>query len=398
MTTWLAVLAVMAAAPKAAPKEPLVDALDFDNGTVLIEDSGSFGTGVGSWSAWRLADGDPSVGWCSPNGTLTGTFVWQLDATWRLDTLVLSNESSEEESYPGVSAKGVELWLKPEGGAFTKVGTYTVPKGKKATFPLKGVLAKQVKLVVTGNWGHADYTELAEVDLLGARTTAVSNKRFAGLYDSSYGIMKLEQDGDGLYGCYGQRAYLFGTVSGPTARLTWLEEDEAGAVIREGAVTFAEKGDGKLWGIWFENGALAGVWEAEQGTTPADCTPRKTGRVGRSLKTSGRVVLYGIRFATNSDVPLPESTPTLEELAAALKASPSTKVLIEGHTDSTNTDAYNLELSERRAKAVVGWLTKQGVEASRLSSKGFGKAKPVAENATAQGRSLNRRVEVSVVK
>ena len=46
----------------------------------------------------------------------------------------------------------------------------------------------------------------------------------------------------------------------------------------------------------------------------------------------------------------------------------------------------------------MGWLTKQGVEAGRLSSKGFGKAKPVAENATAQGRSLNRRVEVSVVK
>lgn len=398
MTTWLAVLAVMAAAPKTVPKEPLVDALDFDNGTLLIEESGSYGTGVGSWSAWRLADGDPAIGWCSPSGTLTGTFVWQLDATWRLDTLMLSNESSQEDGYPGISAKGVELWLKPEGGAFTKVGAYTVPKGKKVTFPLKGVLAKQVKLVITGNWGHAEYTELAEVDLLGARTTPSANKRFGGLYDSSYGVMKLEQDGDVLYGCYGHSAYLFGTVSGPTARLTWLEENEEGAVAREGAVTFAAKDDGNLWGIWFESGALAGVWEGEKGTATPDCTPRKTGRVDRSLKTSGRVVLYGIRFATNSDVPLPESTPTLEELAAALKASPSTKVLIEGHTDATNTDAYNVELSERRAKAVVGWLTKQGVDAGRLSSKGFGKAKPVADNATAQGRSLNRRVEVSVVK
>ena len=104
-------------------------------------------------------------------------------------------------------------------------------------------------------------------------------------------------------------------------------------------MTFAVKDDGSLWGIWFLSGELAGAWEAAKGTTTPDCTPRKTGRVGLFLKTSGRVVLYGIRFATNSDVPLPESTPTLEELAAALKASPSTKVLIEGHTDSSNTDA-----------------------------------------------------------
>ncbi|MBL8917531.1 MAG: OmpA family protein [Myxococcaceae bacterium] len=62
-----------------------------------------------------------------------------------------------------------------------------------------------------------------------------------------------------------------------------------------------------------------------------------------------------------------------------------------------NTDAYNLDLSERRAKAVVDALTKRGIDRARLASKGFGKSKPVADNATAQGRSLNRRVEVSVV-
>lgn len=392
--TWLSLVAtVMAATPKAAP----MDALDFDNGTLLVEESGSYGTGVGSWSAWRLADGDPAVGWCSPRGTLTGSFTWQLDATWRLDTLVLSNEGNEEATYAGISAKGVELWLKPQGGEFQRVGSFTVPKGKKATFPLKGSLAKEVKLVVTGNWGHAEYVEIAEVDLLGARTTPPEGKRFAGLYDSHYGVVRLEQEGDLLYGCYGRSAYLYGTVSGPTARLSWLEEDEQGALAREGAVTFAVKDGGDLWGVWFENGTLFGVWEAQKGSTPANCTPRKAGRLDRALKTSGRVVLYGIRFASNSDVPLPESTPTLEELAASLKGS-QTRVLIEGHTDSTNTDVYNLDLSERRAKAVVGWLTKQGIDPARLSSRGFGRTKPVADNATAQGRSLNRRVEVSVVK
>lgn len=110
------------------------------------------------------------------------------------------------------------------------------------------------------------------------------------------------------------------------------------------------------------------------------------------------MVLYGIRFDVNADVPLPESKPALDELAAALKEDAKVKVLIEGHTDSTNTDAYNLDLSQRRAKSVVDWLAKNGIDAGRLEAKGFGKAKPVADNATAQGRALNRRVEVSVRK
>jgi outer membrane protein OmpA-like peptidoglycan-associated protein len=141
-----------------------------------------------------------------------------------------------------------------------------------------------------------------------------------------------------------------------------------------------------------------GLWEGSKGTEAPKCTPRKSGAVERALVKDGRVVLFGIRFASNSDGPLPESVPAMDELAATLKANPSMKVLLEGHTDSTNTAAYNLDLSARRAKAVLSYLVKQGLDAGRLSSKGFGLEKPIASNATAQGRSLNRRVEVSVVK
>jgi OOP family OmpA-OmpF porin len=74
----------------------------------------------------------------------------------------------------------------------------------------------------------------------------------------------------------------------------------------------------------------------------------------------------------------------------------SLKLLVEGHTDSTNTDAYNQDLSERRARAVVDWLVAKGVQTRKLKSKGFGRMKPVASNDTAQGRALNRRVELSV--
>jgi outer membrane protein OmpA-like peptidoglycan-associated protein len=88
----------------------------------------------------------------------------------------------------------------------------------------------------------------------------------------------------------------------------------------------------------------------------------------------------------------------LEEVLAVMKDKPGMKLRVEGYTDSTNTDAYNLDLSKRRAAAVVAWLAGKGIAVGRLSAEGFGKAKPVADNTTPQGRALNRRVEISVVK
>jgi outer membrane protein OmpA-like peptidoglycan-associated protein len=74
------------------------------------------------------------------------------------------------------------------------------------------------------------------------------------------------------------------------------------------------------------------------------------------------------------------------------------RVVIEGHTDATASDAYNLDLSTRRARSVVAWLVKGGIPAARLEARGYGRSRPLADNATAQGRALNRRVEVSAVK
>ena len=69
---------------------------------------------------------------------------------------------------------------------------------------------------------------------------------------------------------------------------------------------------------------------------------------------------------------------------------------IEGHTDATGSAEYNLDLSQRRASAVLQWMQLQGVEATRLQAMGFGMQKPVADNATQEGRSKNRRVEIVI--
>ena len=102
-----------------------------------------------------------------------------------------------------------------------------------------------------------------------------------------------------------------------------------------------------------------------------------------------------ILFDFDSERIKPESYPILENLAAALQNQlADITIAVTGHTDNIGTDEYNLDLSERRANAVKIFLVERlGIQASRLIAKGFGEAQPLADNATAQARAHNRRVE-----
>lgn len=114
-----------------------------------------------------------------------------------------------------------------------------------------------------------------------------------------------------------------------------------------------------------------------------------------ALEADGRVSTQGIYFATNSDRIRPESTPTLKEIGEMLKAHPGLRLSIEGHTDAAGEDAYNQQLSERRAEAVKAYLVQTyGIDTNRLETAGHGESKPVGDNATAEGRQQNRRVEL----
>lgn len=94
----------------------------------------------------------------------------------------------------------------------------------------------------------------------------------------------------------------------------------------------------------------------------------------------------------------PGSQPTIDALAAILKAYPSAVVRIEGHTDATGDATQNLSLSKARAESVSEALVAEGVAASRVSSQGFGSAHPIAENTTEAGRAKNRRTELVVTR
>jgi OmpA-OmpF porin, OOP family len=112
------------------------------------------------------------------------------------------------------------------------------------------------------------------------------------------------------------------------------------------------------------------------------------------LNKSGHVAVYGIHFDTGKSDILPDSESTLNEISKLMQQDAGAKLRVEGHTDNQGTAIANQALSEKRAQAVVSWLTKHNIAAARLSAKGFGQTKPVADNSTEEGRAKNRRVEL----
>jgi OmpA-OmpF porin, OOP family len=119
-------------------------------------------------------------------------------------------------------------------------------------------------------------------------------------------------------------------------------------------------------------------------------------KVGCPLKSS--IVLEGVTFETNSAVLTADSRPVLNEVADGLSKHPRLKVELQGYTDSTGSDKYNLALSAKRANSVRDYLITQNVKPEQLTAKGFGKADPVASNATPAGRAKNRRVVMKVLE
>jgi outer membrane protein OmpA-like peptidoglycan-associated protein len=118
----------------------------------------------------------------------------------------------------------------------------------------------------------------------------------------------------------------------------------------------------------------------------------QTRDTARGLIVSMPDVLFGFNQYTLK----PEAREKLAKISGIVLAYPDLKLQIEGYTDSIGSDEYNQQLSEKRAETVRGYLISQGVKIDNVSAVGLGKANPVADNSTAQGRQLNRRVEMIV--
>ncbi|MBS1729496.1 MAG: PD40 domain-containing protein [Bacteroidetes bacterium] len=115
------------------------------------------------------------------------------------------------------------------------------------------------------------------------------------------------------------------------------------------------------------------------------------------LALNATVILKNIHFETNSFHLLPVSLIELEKLVQLMQDNTQIKVLVSGHTDNVGDSKDNLVLSDHRAKAVVDYLIQKGIDAKRLTWKGFGETKPLATNDTEEGRAENRRTEFTIM-
>jgi outer membrane protein OmpA-like peptidoglycan-associated protein len=141
-------------------------------------------------------------------------------------------------------------------------------------------------------------------------------------------------------------------------------------------------------------GALIGARMDRQAKELAQNIPgARVERVGEGITVTFE---SGLLYDFDSDVVRAEARKNLRTLAQSLDKYPGSDILIVGHTDAVGPAAYNQSLSERRASAAADFLVVQGLERTRVSTRGMGETDPISSNDTERGRELNRRVEVAI--
>jgi OmpA-OmpF porin, OOP family len=160
------------------------------------------------------------------------------------------------------------------------------------------------------------------------------------------------------------------------------------------ATLFVKNGAQDIW-ILLED--ASGINEGNYWLTVLEIEPMKqevtANDLLKELNANGSVALY-INFETAKADIKAESQKIIDEMAAMLTSNPALKISIEGHTDNVGSAASNKTLSEKRAQAVMSALVAKGIAKDRLSSKGWGQEKPVADNTSEDGKAKNRRVEI----
>ncbi len=142
------------------------------------------------------------------------------------------------------------------------------------------------------------------------------------------------------------------------------------------------------WGDTQING-IGGMWFAQA---------EKLEIKKEEIKVGETFQLNNVLFEFNKWDLLPESFEELNIVVKLLTDNPKVEIEVSGHTDNIGSEKYNLELSDKRAASVKNYLVSKGIDAKRITSKGYGKSKPIAENTTELGREQNRRVEFTITK
>lgn len=339
-------------------------------------------------------------------------FVIELPAVTRFDTFAVP-ELGEFGPAKGKHVKTVEIQGSGEGPekGFTPLVTFEIAVGKGAPQEFKVPEIRPVRWLKVRFLDRAtpqanDTDSVLFSELMGYGTQEgrePAGKGFNGIwslrrgYDVSPNLIELRQEGGLVSGCQvlgGQHGKISGTVENGIARLvaTTTQGTRVSSVPMMALITV----EGELHGVQSLHSGLApfsGVPSKPGARTPCSEEPAPENPVGAALEAGLSAVIYGIHFDVDSDVLRPDAEPALKQVLAALEERPDIAVTIEGHTDSDGGDDHNLDLSKRRSEAVVKWLAARGISTDRLQAAGKGETEPIADNKSAVGRQMNRRVE-----
>ncbi len=390
-------LMAMAATGHAQAPPPETDLLTLAKGAVLVSAS------VDPAAALALTDGDPASNWntSTAKNAPPYTFVFELVAPAVIAEIGIHGAGERPGGVAGGSAGpvGIEGSAEgPEAGYVPMASLQAGPDGPTLAQSAIDTPVRWLRFTVNGpQTPDASWIYFTEVIAHGMVEAPQAADRFTGIFQSGRAdFIELAQDGTALSGCYVENSGLStGTLSGSVedgvALLNWTSDQG----IVGTALATIDSG-GSLAGVRYRQRSRS-AWggpPAPDGTTTPCSAVAPADPIITALEQTGEARIYGIHFDHDSATPKASARGALERLATALASEPAMNVIIEGHTDADGEDAYNLDLSGRRAQTVVAWLVEHGIGAERLTPQGKGEAEPVASNATADGKALNRRVDV----
>ena len=384
--------------PAADPEVPEIDYLTFAQGAVPIRIGGAgVDLGANFTHAVQFIDGNPlgRVFTDAVDPETDTEFVYELPALTTFARFAVPN-IQETPSPSQTFTKEIEVFgstTGPDGGwelfASATLQTHE-QRGQVTDLPVVSTTpVRWIKLRLVGGieiLREKMFFEFSEIIGNGTQETLALVDYFTGIWDVAGPPIELKQDGPTVTGCYDRNAELKGTVTGNILRATGIAPDDSARSV----FILAVVGESLLRGVRSSNGAPFRLYTgptAPEGTA-TDCSEIPPPELGCGS------IIHGINFDFDSAQIRPDSEPVLQDLFEGLQADPSASIIIEGHTSSEGSDAYNRGLSERRARSVVEDLVRRGIDASRIRPVGKGEAEPIARNDDESGRSLNRRVEV----
>jgi len=381
----------------AAAVQP-VDYLSFAQGAVPVLIGGAANAlKVGMDQALKVIDGDEGGFSATPKPGADDSAIWFI---YRLPAATIFTHFSvpnilETPSPSQTFFREIEVFGGNDGsdGEFVPLGAATLAthenRGERTFFPANEERAVTwVKVQLAGGIKverERSYFEFSELIGEGRQEPVALSTEFTGKWRNRGMSLELVQEGSLVSGCYDGTGDLEGAVNGNILRATGTHRTSG---VRSLFVLTVV--DGNVTGVRSTNGAPFRTYASDaDANLVTECSSAAVEPPGCGD------TLYGIRFDYDSAAIRPESYDVINSLRTGLQASAGSAIIIAGHTSSEGSDAYNLDLSRRRAEAVVATLKERGAGNLNISARGAGEAEPIADNSSETGRSLNRRVEIT---